>query len=142
MYRATRKHCISSFRMGADHQLLYPLDVVKTRQQLEAGKGGTPMLQTFRNIIGTQGYDQPEVSLTSEYRGCIRESYPLLCWKRPNEPSSVSPHRFPSHTVRSSPAQSEPTGTGPASSPRTAPARTRSSSRQPPGSSQELPNLS
>lgn len=35
--------------------MLYPLDVVKTRQQLESGKGGTGMMQTFRNIIGTQG---------------------------------------------------------------------------------------
>lgn len=35
--------------------LLYPLDVVKTRQQLEAGKGGMGMMATFKNIISTQG---------------------------------------------------------------------------------------
>jgi solute carrier family 25 2-oxodicarboxylate transporter 21 len=45
-----------SVRALTSLQLLYPLDVVKTRQQLEAGKGGMGMVQTFKNIVATQGY--------------------------------------------------------------------------------------
>ncbi|ORY34295.1 organic acid transporter [Naematelia encephala] len=35
--------------------LLYPLDVVKTRQQLHTGKGGVGMMATFRSIVATEG---------------------------------------------------------------------------------------
>ncbi|WRT64308.1 uncharacterized protein IL334_001240 [Kwoniella shivajii] len=35
--------------------LLYPLDVVKTRQQLDTAKNGTGMVQTFKNIIAQEG---------------------------------------------------------------------------------------
>ena len=36
-------------------QLLYPLDVVKTRQQLDTTKGGTGMMQTFKHIVSQEG---------------------------------------------------------------------------------------
>jgi hypothetical protein len=36
-------------------QLLYPLDVVKTRQQLHTGKGGMSMTHMFRSIVATEG---------------------------------------------------------------------------------------
>ncbi|GFZ45562.1 Mitochondrial 2-oxodicarboxylate carrier 1 [Saitozyma sp. JCM 24511] len=35
--------------------LLYPLDVVKTRQQLDTGKSGMGMVQTFRSIVANEG---------------------------------------------------------------------------------------
>lgn len=35
--------------------LLYPLDVVKTRQQLNTEKAGMGMMQTFRSIIAQEG---------------------------------------------------------------------------------------
>ncbi|KAK4686681.1 hypothetical protein P7C73_g3444, partial [Tremellales sp. Uapishka_1] len=35
--------------------IMYPLDVVKTRQQLATGKGGVSMIGTFKSIIATEG---------------------------------------------------------------------------------------
>lgn len=35
--------------------LLYPLDVIKTRQQLETGKTGMGLVQTFKSIIAQEG---------------------------------------------------------------------------------------
>ncbi|AAW42240.1 hypothetical protein CNBC4680 [Cryptococcus deneoformans B-3501A] len=35
--------------------LLYPLDVVKTRQQLDTGKQGANMVQVFKNIVAQEG---------------------------------------------------------------------------------------
>ncbi|ADV20962.1 solute carrier family 25 (mitochondrial 2-oxodicarboxylate transporter), member 21 [Cryptococcus gattii Ru294] len=35
--------------------LLYPLDVVKTRQQLDTGKQSTNMVQVFKNIVAHEG---------------------------------------------------------------------------------------
>lgn len=35
--------------------LLYPLDVVKTRQQLATGRGGDGLVATFKNIIAQEG---------------------------------------------------------------------------------------
>ncbi|OCF38382.1 solute carrier family 25 (mitochondrial 2-oxodicarboxylate transporter), member 21 [Kwoniella heveanensis CBS 569] len=35
--------------------LLYPLDVVKTRQQLDTAKTSTGMVQTFKNIVSQEG---------------------------------------------------------------------------------------
>ncbi|CAD6565838.1 MAG: hypothetical protein TREMPRED_001821 [Tremellales sp. Tagirdzhanova-0007] len=43
-------HLVSPLR-----QLLYPLDVVKTRQQLDTGKKGMGMIQTFRSILAHEG---------------------------------------------------------------------------------------
>lgn len=36
-------------------QLLYPLDVVKTRQQLDTSKNPAGMIQTFKNIVTQEG---------------------------------------------------------------------------------------
>lgn len=36
-------------------QMLYPLDVLKTRQQLDSSKNPPGMVQTFKNIVKQEG---------------------------------------------------------------------------------------
>ena len=36
-------------------QIMYPLDVVKTRQQLNVGKGGDGIWKTLTNIVREEG---------------------------------------------------------------------------------------
>ncbi|EKD03644.1 organic acid transporter [Trichosporon asahii var. asahii CBS 8904] len=42
-------------RVRSNNQMLYPLDVLKTRQQLDSSKNPPGMVQTFKNIVKQEG---------------------------------------------------------------------------------------
>lgn len=57
-YRYLTKAACPLFLSGEDVsniQMLYPLDVLKTRQQLDSSKNPPGMVQTFKNIVKQEG---------------------------------------------------------------------------------------
>jgi hypothetical protein len=55
MYRATSMSAAQDVKKVADKQLMYPLDVVKTRQQLSTASKGTGIVSTLSEIVKQEG---------------------------------------------------------------------------------------
>lgn len=55
MYRATSTYRARAAQTAADKQLMYPLDVVKTRQQLSTAAKGTGIVSTLSEIVKQEG---------------------------------------------------------------------------------------
>ena len=55
MYRATGTCRARVAQEAADKQLMYPLDVVKTRQQLSTAAKGTGIVSTLSEIVKQEG---------------------------------------------------------------------------------------
>ncbi|KAG9217657.1 hypothetical protein CCMSSC00406_0003654 [Pleurotus cornucopiae] len=87
---------IANFAAGAiagisEILVFYPLDVVKTRMQLDTGKTTQGLVGTFKSIVKEEGYVSTIVSHTTksanniQVRGdCTEALYRPCCWKHPS----------------------------------------------------------